>query len=273
MTKILHVLNGDSTAYSFAKSGIPGDVAVWREMLSEGPLLDVSQPIEKLWNLRENWITSEFGDRQQEEEDTYHQKVVAEFNRIYQLGEYDEIILWFEHDLFCQINLVFLLNCFSRIDLGQTKLKQVSINQFEGMPNFKGLGELTSNQLASLYPHAELLTDYELALSARVWSAYAISDIAALTNLLTEDFGRLRYLHDALVAHIARLQVDTNGLSLIENQLLALVQKSPKTSRQVVGEWLASDRIYGLGDWSIETYLDRLIQQQVIQEKSGLLVV
>ena len=269
--KTLHVLNGDATAYPFADAGLPGDVAVWREMLSEGPLLPFSQFNNNLWALRQNWLVEQFGNRP-EEEDGYDKKVVAEFDRIGRYAEYDEVILWFEHDLFCQINLVFLLTFFAHVDLGKTGLKQVSINQFGGVANFKGLGQLTGAQLATLYPQAEFLTTYELTLAARVWSAYAASDWVALTNLLTENFGRLHFLRAALSAHIARLQVEVNGLSLIENQLLTLIQATPKTTRQVVGEWLSNDLIYGLGDWSIENYLIQLIQKKIIREQDGLLV-
>ncbi|MBN8822323.1 MULTISPECIES: DUF1835 domain-containing protein [unclassified Spirosoma] len=271
MEKILHVLNGDATAYSFAEAGLPGELAIWREMLSEGPLLDATQPDTALWKLRENWLRAEFGDRR-DETDTYQQKVVAEFDQIYQPNAYDQIILWFEHDLFCQINLVFLLARFSRAERGNTVLKQVSINQFDGISDFKGLGQLTGAQLASLYPQAEPLTDFELRLAARVWAAYAASDVVALNQIIAGDFGRLRFLREALQAHLSRLQVGANGLSMIENQLLNLVQAAPKTSRQIVGEWLSTDRIYGLGDWSIENYLTRLIDQEIIQEQDGKLV-
>jgi len=38
MNNIIHVLNGDSTVQILAKSGIQGDVIVWRELLCEGPV-------------------------------------------------------------------------------------------------------------------------------------------------------------------------------------------------------------------------------------------
>lgn len=268
--KALHILNGDTTAYQFAGSGLSGDVAVWREMLSEGPLLGSPKTDEELWTLRQNWLVAQFGDRMTEN-DTYEQKVVAEFTQICRYAEYDEVVFWFEHDLFCQINLVFLLACFARVDLGKTVLKQVSINQFDGVPDFKGLGQLTGAQLATLYPKAEPLTAHELTLAARVWLAYAPSDGVALANLLTEDFGQLRYLRDALSAHLARLRVTDNGLPLIENQLVRIIRKAPMTTRQVVTEWLSNDRIYGLGDWSIEQYLAGLIHQGVIQKTDDVL--
>ena len=268
--KTLHVLNGEATAHQFATSGLPGDVVIWREMLSEGPLLASPQNDEELWTLRRNWLTAQFSDRMQE--DTYEEKVVAEFARICRYSEYDEVVLWFEHDLFCQINLVFLLACFARVDLAQTALKQVSINLFAGVIKFKGLGQLTGAQLATLYPQAERLTTLELTLAVQVWKAYATPDVAALAKLLTENFGRLRYLRVALLAHIARLQIGNNGLSLIENQVLMLIRASPKTIRQVVTEWLANDQIYGLGDWSIENYIAQLIRQELVQEADGVLI-
>ena len=269
--KILHVLNGDATAYPFASAGLPGDVAIWREMLSEGPLLAVPKSDEELWSLRRNWLASQFGE-QNANDVPYEVKVVAEFAHICRYTEYDEVIFWFEHDLFCQINLVFLLACFARVDLGKTVLKQVAIDRFDGLPNFKGLGQLSGAQLATLYPLAEPLTAHELALAARVWPAYADSDIGELTRLLAQDFGRLRFLRAALVAQLARLEVDPAALPLLEQQLLSLVQEAPKTYRQVVGEWLMNDRIYGLGDWSIENHLTALVQKGLIRDTNGVLV-
>ncbi len=270
--KTLHVLNGDATAQAFISAGLPGDVAIWREMLSEGPLLVAPRTDDELWTLRRNWLTTTFGAKFQGEQPDYTLYVVREFEKICQYADYDEVVFWFEHDLFCQINLVFLLACFARVNLGQTALRQVSVDRIPGVADFKGYGQLDGTQLAALYPQAELLTTHELMLAARVWVAYAASDKAALTDFLTTNAGRLRHLPAAITAHLARLTVDSDGLSLIQHQLLTLIQASSKTPRQVVSEWLSHDRIYGLGDWSLETYLAELAEQGVIQERDGLLV-
>ncbi|WP_157627081.1 hypothetical protein [Spirosoma luteum] len=270
--KTLHVLNGDATAHAFVGAGLPGDVAIWREMLSEGPLLVAPRTDDELWTLRRNWLTTAFGTKFQGEQPDYTIYVVREFEKICRYTDYDEVVFWFEHDLFCQINLVFLLACFDRVDLGQTVLRQVSVDRIEGVADFKGYGQLTGTQLAALYPQAETLTTHELMLATRVWSAYAASDKAALTALLTTNVGRLCHLPAALTAHLARLTVASNGLSLIQQQLLRLIQASPKTPRQVVSEWLSHDRIYGLGDWSLENYLTELAEQGIIEERDGLLV-
>jgi hypothetical protein len=56
---------------------------------------------------------------------------------------YDELILWFEHDLFDQLNLIQLLT-WIRERLPTTKpVSLVCIGSLPGRAEFKGLGELT----------------------------------------------------------------------------------------------------------------------------------
>jgi hypothetical protein len=38
MNNILHVLNGDATLNVFERTSFEGDIMVWREVLSEGPV-------------------------------------------------------------------------------------------------------------------------------------------------------------------------------------------------------------------------------------------
>lgn len=98
----LHVLNGDATAYKFKASGIEEDFLVWREALSEGPVCPF-QSEEAFWNLRAAFIHRSYGENRA----VYEKKVISEFARLKEAARYDEITLWFEHDLFCQVNLLF----------------------------------------------------------------------------------------------------------------------------------------------------------------------
>ncbi|WP_128544436.1 DUF1835 domain-containing protein [Larkinella soli] len=247
--KQLHVLNGDSTAQSFAEANLPGDVVTWREALSEGPVLAASGSFDDLWAVRRRWLEGE------DTAGTYDRKVVREFEKLSRFTDYDEVCLWFEHDLFCQINLVFLLAWFSGRDLGKTVLKQVSVDAFPGVPFFKGMGELNGAQLGSLYLQAEPLTRAELDLARRVWNAYAGSDPMAIQALGAEEFGRLRFLEDALILHLQRFPFTENGLNLIEQQLAAILMEGPKSERVLIGRFLRQDRVYGMGDLSVEQYI------------------
>ena len=57
-------------------------------------------------------------------------------------SDHEEVVLWFEHDLFCQVHLIYLLAWFGQRDLGKTKLSLISIDQFPGVKIFHGLGQL-----------------------------------------------------------------------------------------------------------------------------------
>jgi len=145
--KILHVLNGDSTAYLFRQTALPGEVLVWREMLSEGrvPVTDDFAPF---WQQRGDFLAKTYGFDRAE----YERDVVNEAQRLLDFWQFDEITLWFEFDLFCQINLLYLLNFFANQDLGTTRLTLVSPGSHPEHLHFKGMGALSPPQLAALWP-------------------------------------------------------------------------------------------------------------------------
>ena len=70
--------------------------------------------------------------------------------RLEAFADYDEVVLWFEHDLFDQLLLIRHLDWFSRRDLGRTKLSLICIGEFPGFEPFHGLGQLDADQLTSL---------------------------------------------------------------------------------------------------------------------------
>ncbi|RRB02825.1 DUF1835 domain-containing protein [Larkinella rosea] len=250
--KTVHILNGDATAGAFADSTIPGQsdssqVAIWREALSEGPV-NAFVPLTELWNIRQKWHRV-YDENPQPER--YDQMVVQEFEKWTKPTDYDEIYLWFEHDLFCQINLVFLLAQFAQRPLGSTKIKQVSVDSFPGEPFFKGIGQLSGAQLATLYLQAEELTQHELDLALKVWKAYASPEPLDIQKLLNSDFGRLRFLKTALILHLQRFPFTENNLNLIEHLLTATLMEGPLPESDLIGRFLQQDRVYGITDLSV----------------------
>lgn len=250
--KTLHVLNGDATLRPFSETRLGGEAVVWREMLSEGPVKADVRSDEELWAIRRDWIHREYGYKSP---GSYDEMVVREFEQLTRYAEFDEVVFWFENDLFCQINLVFLLACFHRVPLGSTRLRQVSIDRHPDVPGFKGLGQLNSAQLATLYLRAEDLTDYDLAYAGRVWQSYAGPDPLAVQRLLDVPAGRLRFLPDALRAHLQRFPHRDNGLSLIEKQLVSILAEGPMPEQELIRRFLHQDSVYGIGDWSVEWYI------------------
>jgi hypothetical protein len=71
---------------------------------------------------------------------------------------YDELILWFEHDLFDQLNLIQLLSYVHERLPATKSVSLVCIGSFPGRPHFKGLGELTPGEFNSLFGHRQRVT-------------------------------------------------------------------------------------------------------------------
>jgi hypothetical protein len=257
--RTLHILNGDATAGAFTEANILGqsdqaELAIWREAMSEGPVNADVESLGELWDIRRAWHNATVDSQP----DEYDRMVVQEFEKLANPAGYDEIYLWFEHDLFCQINLVFLLAQVAQRPLGTTKIKQVSVDSFPGEPFFKGIGQLNGAQLATLYLQAEALTQHELDLALRVWNAYAGQEPLAIQELLTSDFGRLRFLKNALILHLQRFPFTENNLNLIEHMLTATLMEGPMPETSLIGRFLQQDRVYGITDLSVGEIIGQL---------------
>lgn len=82
--------------------------------------------------------------------------------------EHDEVVLWFEHDLFDQLLLMRQLDWCGRQDIGDRRLSLICIGEYPGVPDFIGLGQMTPDQLASLSAQREPLTRGQIALGQSV---------------------------------------------------------------------------------------------------------
>lgn len=239
MDSTLHVLNGDATVPEFGKSGIKGDVVVWREALSDGP---VSDPIhsDAFWNKREQFIGEAFGG------DQYAIKMLAERDRLKDLSQFQEVILWFEYDLFCQVNM---LACLSFIDHPRISLICPGDELGERL---QGLGEIQVQNFITLYGKRLHLTPEDIAFAKSAWRAYTAPSPGLIKSL--ENSETFKHLKPALEAHLQRLPGE-NGLNQIEMRMLGLIQSGVDDERQLIGTMLREQGYLGLGDLQYFHYL------------------
>ena len=87
MGETLHILNGHSTLYLFRESGIEGDIYVWNEILSEGPVsYEVGSKL--FWELRDAFITKMTG-----QDSSGYDELISGFDKVRNSKDYDEICL------------------------------------------------------------------------------------------------------------------------------------------------------------------------------------
>lgn len=215
----LHVTNGDGTAEALRETGLAGEVIVWIDALHDGPVPDV--PRAELRRLRAAFLAgSGWGSAAQ---------IVADFERRdaaveEALADGRTVVLWFEHDLYDQLQLLEALSLVDR----PANVELIVIGAFPGHPRFRGLGELSAGELATLWPGREELTRAALELAHRAWSAVRAPEPGALHELLRGDTSAMPFLAPALQRLLAELP-DASGLSLSERLILEALADGPLT--------------------------------------------
>jgi hypothetical protein len=250
---MLHIHNGDSAAETAKKSDIPGAHLAWREALVCGPAPG-HLSADEFRRVRAQHLADAYGVAQ----DKCERELAEQEATLSAFADHDEVILWFEHDLFCQVHLIYLLHWFSQRELGPTRLSLISIDQFPGVEGFRGFGELNEAQLVALFPQRQEVTRTQLELGSKAWQAYSSADAAGLLSLRDSDASSLPFLKSALIKHIQRFPSTTNGLGRIENAGLELIAKGYPNFRSLFPAFARHEPEYGFGDAQLYLELKRL---------------
>jgi hypothetical protein len=217
--RFLHVLNGDSVRFTLEQSDVPGAFAVYAEILHEGPVSADSGT--GAWReTRSRYLSS----RDYVPYTDALRNLEAWDAKVESFGDYDEVVLWFEHDLFDQLLLVRHLDWFARRSLGRTALGLICIGEFPGFEPFHGLGQLNPEQLTSLLGTREPVSPQQLALGVRAWRAFTANDPAELDTLVrTGDTHALPFLAGALRRFLEEYPATDTGLPRTERHILELL--------------------------------------------------
>jgi len=103
ISPMLHVLNGDCAAEAFAEVRPAAEPRlVWRDILMEGPLGDELRG-DGLAHARAAYLERHFGI----DEGQYAEEVRQAEAGLDDGARHEEVVLWFEEDLFCYVNLLY----------------------------------------------------------------------------------------------------------------------------------------------------------------------
>ena len=107
MGTILNITNGDSAVTLMKEANIPGDFLPWRDVLHDGPV-PAGLSLEKLSQIRSKFI-SEHGWGKV---NNIKQSFIDRDNVLKSFQQYDKVILWFEHDLYDQLQILQIVDWF-----------------------------------------------------------------------------------------------------------------------------------------------------------------
>jgi hypothetical protein len=149
------------------------------------------------------------------------------------LARGDELVLWFEHDLFDQLAVIRTLDLIGRAAVMPAVNRTVSlicIDRFAGVDRFIGLGQLDATQLQSLYPLRQPVRADQIAVASAAWDAFRSPDPRRLREVaIGTATAPLPFLRDALLRFLAEYPSTANGLTLTEQLALSALVDRPLT--------------------------------------------
>jgi hypothetical protein len=238
---MLHLLNGDSTRLSLERSAVPGEFLVWADVFHDGPVPRL--PDEELRAVRARHLAEEA-----HEEAELLEAFRTRDAHLERYAEYDEVVFWFEHDLFDQLLLARHLHWIdSRPPWDGFRL--ICVDSFPGHPRFAGLGELTPPELASLFPRRTSIGPDQVALGRALWDAFRDPDPLPFANLvLSGPYPELPYAAGALRRVLEEYPGASDGLSRSARQVLRAAASGARTGADLFRACAAMEERVFMGD-------------------------
>ncbi len=215
MLNPLHVRCGDDILRKLREAGLPGRMMKWCDPLSRGPT-PAGVPQDVWYKTRAAYIAASYHLHAADVEADLR----SQDDELSTFRRHDAVLLWFEHDLFDQIILVYLLDWFSRHEMPDTVLRLICIDRFPGVERFTGLGNLNSAQLGTLYGTSAPVTQAQLTLAREAWACWCSPTPERLQTLLSTDTPALPFLHAAIERHLEDLPSTGNGAGRTEQMTL-----------------------------------------------------
>lgn len=231
---MIHLHNGDVVAAFAQRAGIPGEHVSFRESLVTGPVTPGSQWIET----RARALADGYG------EDLLKTRtaILEQEQTLDAVTAKGELVLWFEHDLFCLVHLLYLLN-----RLGEARLSLVWCP--------KPLTDHDERGLHLVFESRTAVTPAMLSVAGEAWRAYTSTDPTVLNPWLTRDHPDFPFLRDGLTLHASRFPAVTNGLGAIEQRALSLIATGATEFTALFNVMASDEPRFGFGDSHIFYHL------------------
>jgi hypothetical protein len=238
------VTNGDSAADTLAETGLEGRVLPWRDVLNEGPVPPLAPA--DLRAVRAEFIAARGW--------AAHDEVEADLRARDEtlagsLGS-EPVVLWFEHDLYDQLQLLQILARVPPALADSDDLQMIVVDRF--------LGELTAAELAALWPRRVPLTSAALSDARDVFAAFTAPDPSALGARGCAPDGPLPYLADALTRLLEEYPAAGDGLGRGERKALAVIAGGADTPTAAFRAAQALEQAPYSGDVQFFDLLDEL---------------
>lgn len=250
MTKTLNITNGDSTVEIMKQAGIPGEFVPWRDVLHDGPVPS-KLSLAELSEVRAQFIVDQGWGEAKNIFESFEQRDQA----LKSFAQYDKVILWFEHDLYDQLQIIQILDWFyTHLEKNVSKTTALSI-----ICTDQYLGLLTPDEMKDLVQYEEPITESHLRVSNKAWLAFRENTPESWFELLDSDTRVLPFLAGAVLRQLEEYPSCSNGLSRTTQQALTIIASGENHPWKVfAANQNLEERIY-MGDSSFWIIVQELL--------------
>ncbi|MFG1344469.1 hypothetical protein V5F59_06230 [Xanthobacter autotrophicus DSM 431] len=243
MAKLI-VTNGDSAVDRLRAAGIAGHLLPWQDMLHDGPV-PAGPVLEEVSDVRADFLSEALGLPFDEvRADFAHRDAQIEVHSAYR-----EVELWFEHDLYDQLQLIQLLDFFAHEE-ERMGLFLVQASHY--------LGVMEANDMRALEERRQPVTHLQLETAHEAWEAFTAPTPRPLAAFLAKAHDALPHLAPALERLIAELPAPRTGLSLTEERILRKLKDGPMKVAHLYAAVHSMDEAQFLADLPFFLRLDGL---------------
>ncbi|MDT0552307.1 DUF1835 domain-containing protein [Urechidicola vernalis] len=244
MQQNIHILNGDALLTQFPQE-ILGERIVFRECLVDGPV--DSNSLEDLYKFRAKFLNKNYPTISI---DDYFNKSAKEIDRINAIPENSVINLWFEDDLFCQVNFWFILYLLKDKGCETFLVRPKKHTQF-------GFGSYNSGELIEL-----LKTKTSISLNqdlVGLWASYKQNKVKNLITHATTLKQVFPFILNAVIAHVERLPTKSSKGRPAASLINIMNDLNPTEFSSVFKEFCKREPNYGFGDLQVKRIYNEIL--------------
>ena len=253
-TSTLHITNSDKTTSYLKSMGYVGEFITWREMLCEGKTsIDVGS--ETFWKTRFEFLKSSYKVTKK----TFIDFTLKEYRNLCQNKNKEEIILWFDHNLHSQINMIAIVSWLKRYRKGE-KISLVIGGTLELSNKIETLNQLSKNQITEQYLHRSELSLDDIEYADYIWQLYCSNCPLRLETIYKYNpMSPFIHLSKAIEMHLKRFPSIENGLNSTENYIIkTAAEKMYASKNKLVKDLLKNEKTYGFEEYYYTHKIERL---------------
>lgn len=242
MASVVHIHNGDVVASFVRRIGIAGEHLVYRESLITGAVVP-----------GEDWIeTRARSIAEGMEQDLLRVRtgLLEQEQWLDALGEGEEVVLWFEYDLYCLVHLLHLLD--------RLRNARVSLVWSE-----RPLGHCDEQELLAAWESRTAVTPAMRSLAQEAWGDYVSPDASILNRWIAEERPDFPFLREGMALHAARFPSFVSGLGAVEEFLLRTIASGHAAFGAIFEAFTTALPRYGFGDSEIARVLRSMAAGEV----------